>query len=109
PSHARARPAFSAEGETRVHSDILECTVALIAIEFIGLRIVGDQQVGPSATLVVEHCDPQRLRTAVENAAGGRDVLKRSVAAIVKKPAGLAAIRPGCEIRLVLAIQTAAN
>src|SRR3984885_681846 len=106
-SHARARFAFIAEGETRVHSGILERTVALVAIKFIGLRIVGDQQVGPSAASVVEHCDPQRLRTAVENAAGGRDVLKSSVAAIVKQPAGLAAIRLGCAIRLVLAVEAA--
>src|SRR5208282_3337099 len=47
------------------------------------------------------------FRAAVENAALRRHVLKRAIAAIVKKPAGLAAIRFRRAIRFVLAVEAA--
>src|ERR1039458_9763556 len=47
-------------------------------IKLIGLRVIGYQQIGPAIVIVVEHGYAQGLRTAVENSARGRYILKRS-------------------------------
>ena len=51
--------------------------------------------------------DAERLRAGVEDAARRRHVLERAVAAIAKQPAGLAAIRLGRAVRLLLAVEAA--
>src|SRR5437764_15334031 len=56
-SHSSARLAIGAEGETGFNPRILECPVALIAIKFVGLRVIGDDNVGPSVAVGIDHCD----------------------------------------------------
>src|SRR5450759_4457742 len=86
---------------------VFKRTFALIPIKLIGLRVIGHQQIGPAIVVVVEHGYAQGLRAAVENSARGRDVLKGSIAAIAKQPAGLSAVGFGRAIRLVLAVEAA--
>src|SRR5208282_2292775 len=86
---------------------VLERTVTLIAIELIGLGIIGHEQVRPAIVIVVEHGYAQGLRAAVENSAGGGDILKGSIAVIVKQPAGFSAVGFGRAIRFVPAVETA--
>ena len=64
---------------------------------------------GQPSLVVIEQSHAQRFRTAVENAAGGGDIFKRPVAAIVKEPAGGAAIGFGRAIGFVLAVEAAEN
>ena len=99
PSLLKASPASTA--------DVLECSVALVAVELVGLRVVGDEQIGPAVAVIVEQRDAERLRTAVENSAARGDIFKRSIAAIVKQPAGRSAIRFGRAIGFVLAVEAA--
>ena len=108
-AHAGAGFAFFAEGDAGFDGHILESAVALIAIELVGLGVVGDEQVGPAVAIVVEHGDAERFRTGVEDAALGGDVFESSVAAIVKEPAGFAAVGFGRAIGFVLAVEAAEN
>ena len=108
-AHSRAGFAVAAEGQPGFHRDIFEFSVVQIAIEFVGLRIVGHQQVRPAVLIVIKHRHAERFRAAVENPAAGGDILKRSVAAIVKQPASIAAIGFRRAIRFVHAIQAAEN
>ena len=48
---------FSAEGETGFDGDVLELAIAQIAIELVGLRVVGHQQIGPSVAVVIQQRD----------------------------------------------------
>ncbi len=79
----------------------------MIPIKLVGLRIISHQQIGPAIAIIVEHGYTEGLRTAVENSAGGGDILKGSIAAIAKQPAGLAAIGLRRAIGLVLAVEAA--
>ena len=53
---------------------------------------------------LIEHGNAERFGAAIENAAGGGHVLKCSVAAIVKQPAGLAAIGLGRAVGLMFSV-----
>ena len=106
-AHPGARFAFGAEGEPGFDGDILELAVAQVAIELVGLRVVGDEQIRPAVLVVVEHRHAQRFRAAVEDAARRGDVLERAVAAVVEQPAGVAAIRLGRAVRFILAVEAA--
>ena len=80
---------------------------ALVAIELVRLRVVRHEDVGPAVLVVIEQRDAQRFRARVEDAAGGGDVLERSVAAVTKQPAGVAAIGLRRAVRLLLAVEAA--
>ena len=106
-AHAGARPAVGAEGDAGLDADLLEGAVALVAIELVGLRVVGDDQIRPAVLIVVEHRHAERFRARVEDAARRGDVLERPVAAVAKEPAGVAAVGLGRAIRLLLAVGAA--
>ncbi len=101
-SHAGAGLAVLAESHAGSHGDIFERAVALIAVELIRLRVVGDQQVRPAVVIVIEHRHAQRFRGAVEDAALRRDVFKGAVAAIAKQPAGFPRYASGVQYDLCL-------
>ena len=52
-AHAGARLAFGAEGDSSLDGDFFECAVALVAVELVGLGVVGDEQIGPA--IAVRH------------------------------------------------------
>ena len=108
-AHSGARFSFGAEGDAGFHGDVLECAIALIAIELVGLRVVGYEQIGPAVAIVIEHGDAQRFRAGVKDAALGSDVLKSSIAAIVKKPASLAAVGFRRAVGFVFSVEAAEN
>src|SRR6202142_4193846 len=91
-AHTGPRLALAAEGERDFDRAIFERSVALVPVQLVGLSIVCHEQIGVSALVIVEHGDAEGFRTAVEDAAGGGDVLEGTITAIVKQPAGLAAI-----------------
>src|SRR5260370_16988784 len=79
----------------------------LVAIELVGLGVVGYEQIGPPIVVVVEQRDSQRLGTTVEDSACRGDVFKRAVPFFVKEPAGGAAIGFRSAVRLVLSVKAA--
>ena len=56
-AHSGAGFAFGAEGDAGFDGDVFERAVALIAIELVGLGVVGYEKVGPAVAIVVEHGD----------------------------------------------------
>src|SRR5882724_3643786 len=106
-AHSGASFAVRAESDASVHGDVFEGAIAVVAIELVGLRVVGDDEIGPSVLIVVEESDTQGLRTAVKDSAGRCDVFESSVTTIVEEPAGLSAIGFGSAIRFVFAIKAA--
>ena len=65
------------------------------------------EQIGPAVAIVIEHRDAQRFRGGIEDAALRGDIFERAVAAIAEQPAGVAVIRLGRAVGLVLAVQAA--
>ena len=102
---ARALP--SALNASRVDGDLLERAVSQVAIQLVGLGVVRDEQIRPAVLVVVQHRDAERFRAGIEDAARRRDVLEGAVAAIVKQPAGVAAVGFGRAVRLLLAVEAA--
>ena len=103
---ARALPS-SLKATPGAHRDVFERAVALVAVELVGLRVVGDQQIRPAIAIVIEHGDAQRFGRGVEDAALGGDVFERAIAAIAKQPAGGAVISLRRAVGLVLAVHAA--
>ena len=58
-AHAGARDAIFAEGDSGGNSALFEGAVLLIQVKLVGLRVVGDQDVGPSIVVVIENGDAQ--------------------------------------------------
>src|ERR1700685_3927814 len=106
-SHSGAGFSFGAECHAGFDGYVLETAIALIAIEFVGLRVVGYQKVGPAIAIVVEHGDAERFGTGIKDAALGGHVFEPAVAAIVEEPASLAAIGFGRAIGFVFSIEAA--
>ena len=106
-AHAGACAAVFTEGHAQRHGRFGERAVAVVAIELVRLRVVGNEQVGPAVGIHVEHRHAERFRRRVEDAALGRDIFKRAIALVAEQPAGGAAIRLGCAVRLGLAVKRA--
>ena len=108
-SHPGAGFSVRAERQPRLDRHILEFSVSQIPVQLVRLRIVRHQQIRPAVVVVIEHRHAQRFRAAVENSARRRHIFKRAVAAIVKQPARVPAIRFRRAIRFVRPIQAAKN
>src|SRR5262249_10992001 len=57
-SHAGASFPFGTERQSGVNCHVLESAIMLVAIELVRLRVVRNQQIGPTIGFVVEHRDP---------------------------------------------------
>ena len=59
--HSHSRPSLAIVGKSHpgFHRDVFKASVTQIAIELVGLGIVGDEQIGPAVMIVVEHCYTQ--------------------------------------------------
>ena len=75
--------------QRETHRNFAKRSVAVVAIELVGLSVVGDDKVRPAVLIVIEQGDAERFRTAVEDAAGRGDVFESAVTAIVEEPAGV--------------------
>src|SRR4029077_15065348 len=60
-AHAGASFAFRAKGEASFDGDVFEFAVVKIAIKLIGLRVVGDKEVGPAVLVIIQHCHSERF------------------------------------------------
>ena len=106
-AHAGAGAAFLAERQAGLEAQLDERAVAVVAIELVGLRVVGDEDVGPGVGVVLDQRHAQRLRRRVEQSRLRGDVVERAVAAIAEEPRRRAAIRFGRAVRLLLAVHAA--
>ncbi len=60
-AHACAGFSVGAESEACFDGGIFEFSVAQIAIEFVGLSVVGDEKIGPAILIEVEHGNAERF------------------------------------------------
>src|SRR6266851_3032156 len=60
-AHACAGLSVGAESEACFNGGIFEFSVAQIAIEFVGLSVVGDEKIGPAILIEVEHGNAERF------------------------------------------------
>ena len=106
-AHAGARPALLAEREPGLQTELGEGAVAVVAIQLVRLRVVGDEHVRPRVEVVVEQRDAERLRGRVEQTRLRRHVLERAVALVAEQPRRRAAIGLRRAVRLLLAVHAA--
>ena len=106
-SHSGARLAILAESHAGAHRHVFKRAVAQVAVELVGLRVVGDQHVQPAVAVVIHQRHAQRFRGAIEDAALGGDVFEGAVAAVAEQPAGFAVIRLGRAVGFALAVHAA--
>src|ERR1700721_2291600 len=59
--------------------------------------------------IIIEESDAEGFGTGVKNAARGGNVFESAIAAIMKKPAGFAAVGFGSAVGFLLSIQAAEN
>src|SRR5579871_5157601 len=84
-AHSSARHAILAERYAGGHSLFRECAVAIVPIQLIGLRIVGDENVGPTVAVEVENGYAESLAGGVADAGFVGDVFEFASAEIVKQ------------------------
>jgi hypothetical protein len=87
-AHAGPRYAVFTEGHAGDDAFFGERAVAIVAVELVGLRVVGEKQVRPAVVVVVENGDAHGFRGGVGEASFLRSVLEGAVAAIVPEANG---------------------
>src|SRR5260370_18882157 len=60
-AHAGACHTVFAKGDSSDHTFFGKGAVAVVAVELVGLRVVGEEQIGPAVVVVVDNCKDQRL------------------------------------------------
>ena len=106
-AHPGAGPALLAERHAGLETQLGEGAVAVVAIELVRLRVVGDEDVGPAVLIVIEQRDAERLRRHVEEAGLGGDVVEGAVAFVAIEPRRAAAIGLRRAVALRLAVDAA--
>ena len=88
-AHVGLLAARLVEGGPRRVADVLERTVALVAIEVVRRGVVGDEQVEPAVVVEVEERHPEAVEAGGVGHAGPRaDVGERAVAVVVEEMVG---------------------
>ena len=64
-AHAGAGHAIFAEGDSRRDALLLKGSVVLVQVQLVGLRVVGQQNVGPAVIVVVENGDTEAFGSRV--------------------------------------------
>src|SRR5277367_1710623 len=89
-AHGAARDSVFAVGHACGGGDIGESSVAVVAVEFIGLRVVGFEYIRPAIAVVVQDGDAQGLGGGIGDAGLRAHFLKTAAAQVVKQAAALA-------------------
>src|ERR1700676_823154 len=82
-AHAGAGHAIFAERDASRNGTLFEGAILFIQVELVGLRVVGDQDVGPSVVVVVENGDAESLRRRIVKARFLGGVFKLAVAQVM--------------------------
>ncbi len=105
--HSGAGHAGLAEGHARGHAHVREGPLAPVAVQLVGLGVVGDEEVRPAVVVVVEHGHAQRLGVGVAQPRLDRDVLEGAVPAVAVQDRALPLVRLRRAVGLVGAVQRA--
>lgn len=104
-AHAGAGLAVLREGDAEADGGLGECVVAVVAVELVGLGVVGDEEVEPAVVVEVDDGGAEGFGGRIEEAAGGGGVFKGAVAAIAEEPTGGALVGFRRAVGLVAAVE----
>src|SRR5712671_8164325 len=82
-AHAGARHAIFAESYTSGDSALFEGAIFFIEVEFVGLSVIGNQDVGPAVTVVIEDGDAQAFRSGIAEPGFLGDIFKFAATQVV--------------------------
>src|SRR5690348_13989260 len=85
-AHRSTGNAVLAKGDAGSQSFFGECPVAIISIEFVGLSVVGDEDVRPGVAVVIKDGNAQRFAGSIAEAGPVGDVFELSAAQIMEQP-----------------------
>src|SRR5580658_3643174 len=106
-AHTGARHTIFAEPDAGRNRALFKRAVLLIHIKFVGLRVVRDQDVGPSIVVVIENGDAESLRSRIVKASLLRGVFELAVAEVMPEASRRSLIRFGRAVRLMRTIKRA--
>src|SRR5712692_11187838 len=85
-AHAGAGHTILAKGDSRRDAPLLKRAVAFVQVKLVGLSIVGQQNVGPAVSVVVEDSDAEALGSWVVELGFLRGIFELAVAQVVPQP-----------------------
>src|SRR3954470_2120190 len=91
-SHAGSRNAIFAERDTRGNGLLLKGSIVFVEVELIRLGIVGEKNIRPAVTIVIEDCEAQALGSVIEKVRFLGRIFELAVAQVVPKPCARAFI-----------------
>src|SRR5262249_10790685 len=104
-SHSAAGDAILAECDTRRDTFLAEGPVAVVPVEFVGLRVIGDEEIGPTVVVVIEHGDTERFAGRVAYSGLCADILEPASTEIVVQLRRGSLVRFGGAVGLAGAIE----
>src|SRR5262245_62063968 len=104
-SHAGTRLAILVEGHARRHGVVREGAVAVVMVELIRLRVVGDAEVQPAVAVIIEQGDAKRFARGIVKPRPPGDVLKSAVAFVTVKSRALSFVCFRRAVGLALAVE----
>ena len=108
-AHAGARHSIFAEGNPRRDRLLLEGPVLLVEVELVGLRVIGEQDVGPTVAVVVENRKAQALRSWIVESGFLGGVFELPAAQVVPHAGRYAFVRFRGAVGLMRAVERAVN
>src|SRR5580698_5531834 len=86
-AHRAARRAIFAIGDSGLHGLFTERPVMVVAVEFVRLGVVRDDEIGPTVTVEIDDAHPERFAGRVPESGFRGYVFKTSAAQVMKQPA----------------------
>src|SRR5258707_208932 len=106
-AHAGAGYAVFTEGDTGDDGFFGEGAVAIVAIELVGLGVVGEEKIGPAVVVVINDGDAESFGSEIRETGFFGDVFESAVAAIVPEADGGAFVGFGRGVGFAFAVEGA--
>src|SRR5215831_2848721 len=103
-THPGARDSVLAEGNSGGDRLLLERAVLLVEVKLVGLRVVGNRDIGPAVVVVVEDRETEALRSRIVHPGLLRRVLELAAAQVVPQADRCSLVRLRRAVRLVRAV-----
>src|ERR1700730_16303139 len=106
-SHARPGSAGVAVGYSGLYADIREGAVVVVAVELVGLGVVGYQQIEPGVVVVIHQRYAQGLAGRIEETCSLGSVFESAISPVVVQPRALAFVNLGGAVGFVFCVEGA--
>src|SRR5947208_11565018 len=106
-AHAGASHPVFAESNSRCNAAFFEGTVLLVDVEFVWLRVVGNQDVRPAIAIYIENGDSQTLRRGIAEPCLLRGIFEFAGAKVTPEPERSALVGLWSAVRFVRTVERA--